>query len=539
MVKKQDYRQLDGFETKRIPTFIKETDEAKGIVEHFVAIFGNVDEGGDLIEQGAFRKTLSERGRKVRVLDQHNTDSVLRVIGKPLELREVGREMLTPEVLAYAPEATGGLLVRTQYAIETDNGRNAFRLVQGGYVDESSIGYDAPQVAYRDIEKEGAKRKVRVLKEIRLWEYSSVIWGMNDATTVVGVKETEGAEGEEIESKTGAEGEIENNPKAEGGKSEDKAGPEIEGKAVTPFQDLPLAERRRSWNNAAAEKRVRAWAGGEDLDWDKYRQAHLWYDADKPELLGSYKLLYADVIGGQLTAVPRGIFSIAGSLRGARGKPARIGDDKERVKGHVARYYAKMKEEFEDDSMVAPWDKTGEAEREMKEGAEEKGYGGRQRYLGDCLQGHIHLVFTTLADKFYISGLMNREERILLSELIGDALDILANGMPADLDMREVEGYWEVDGYYREMMAVEPELSEKAGRVLSRRNTERLQQMAEGLQRALAEIHEILTAAGLVEGEAAGGEDEEEMEEEKEKSNLLRLLELEQAQLEMEMLTLS
>jgi hypothetical protein len=83
------------------------------------------------------------------------------------------------------------------------------------------------------------------------------------------------------------------------------------------------------------------------------------------------------------------------------------------------------------------------------------------------------------------------------------------------------------------MMAEEPELLEKAGRVLSRRNTERLQQMAEGLQRALAEIHEILTAAGLVEGEAAGGEGEEEMEEEEGKAQLLRLLELEQAELEM------
>jgi hypothetical protein len=34
--------------------------------------------------------------------------------------------------------------------------------------------------------------------------------------------------------------------------------------AVTSFQDLPLADRDREWDGAAAEKRVRKWAGAED-----------------------------------------------------------------------------------------------------------------------------------------------------------------------------------------------------------------------------------------------------------------------------------
>ena len=34
--------------------------------------------------------------------------------------------------------------------------------------------------------------------------------------------------------------------------------------AVTAFGDLPLADRERSWDGAAAEKRVRAWAKAED-----------------------------------------------------------------------------------------------------------------------------------------------------------------------------------------------------------------------------------------------------------------------------------
>lgn len=43
--------------------------------------------------------------------------------------------------------------------------------------------------------------------------------------------------------------------------------------AVTSFQDLPLADRDREWDGAAAEKRVRAWAGadklGETAPWDR------------------------------------------------------------------------------------------------------------------------------------------------------------------------------------------------------------------------------------------------------------------------------
>jgi hypothetical protein len=51
--------------------------------------------------------------------------------------------------------------------------------------------------------------------------------------------------------------------------------------AVTSFQDLPLADRDREWDGDAAEKRVREWAGAEDEPNEKYRDAHVWYDADK------------------------------------------------------------------------------------------------------------------------------------------------------------------------------------------------------------------------------------------------------------------
>lgn len=89
---------------------------------------------------------------------------------------------------------------------------------------------------------------------------------------------------------------------------------------VVGDMDLPLASREREWDSAAAKTRVAAWAGGDDLDPAKYRRAFLYQDEDSdPSLKGSYKLPFADVIDGELTAVPRGLFAVAGVLEGARG----------------------------------------------------------------------------------------------------------------------------------------------------------------------------------------------------------------------------
>ncbi|WP_370619344.1 hypothetical protein [Mumia sp. Pv 4-285] len=111
---------------------------------------------------------------------------------------------------------------------------------------------------------------------------------------------------------------------------------------VTRFQDLPLADRDREWDGAAAEKRVRAWADAEDGPNDKYRDAHLWYDGDSPDNFTSYKMLVADVVDGHMRAVPRGLMAAAGVLEGARSGVDIPSDEVDRVKAHVARYYEKM-----------------------------------------------------------------------------------------------------------------------------------------------------------------------------------------------------
>lgn len=172
-------------------------DEAQGIVTHTVAVMGNIDMGGDIIHPGAFTKTLVERGNKIRVIDQHKTDSILRVIGKPLELAEVRHDMLPPEVLLKFPEVQGALRVKTQFLMNTPEGRGAFERIKAGAIDEYSIGYEPIVQDFSTVTApDGKVRNVRNLREVRLLEYSPVIWGMNPATSTLDVKEGEGGEDE-------------------------------------------------------------------------------------------------------------------------------------------------------------------------------------------------------------------------------------------------------------------------------------------------------------------------------------------------------
>ena len=120
--------------------------------------------------------------------------------------------------------------------------------------------------------------------------------------------------------------------------------------AVTAFQDYPLADRDREWDGAEAEKRVRRWAGAEDEPNEKYRDAHVWYDSGSKDNFTGYKLLIADVIGGKIKAVPRGVMAAAQIMQGARGGANLPEADIGRVKSHLAKYYAKMGEE-------APWER--------------------------------------------------------------------------------------------------------------------------------------------------------------------------------------
>jgi hypothetical protein len=119
--------------------------------------------------------------------------------------------------------------------------------------------------------------------------------------------------------------------------------------AVTPFQDLPLADPERTWDRDAAEDRVRRLTGARDHPTEAYRRAHVWYDASAKENFTGYKLLVADVVDGKLKAVPRAVMAAAAVVQGSRGGIDLPPSEVTRVRNHLGRYYRKMGD-------TPPWD---------------------------------------------------------------------------------------------------------------------------------------------------------------------------------------
>ena len=107
--------------------------------------------------------------------------------------------------------------------------------------------------------------------------------------------------------------------------------------AVTSFKDFDLTDADREWDGDAADKRVRKWADAEDEPNEKYRDAHVWYDADNKDNFTAYKLLICDVVKDKLVAVPRAVMAAGGVMQGARGGVDIPDADVERVKSHLTR----------------------------------------------------------------------------------------------------------------------------------------------------------------------------------------------------------
>ena len=129
----------------------------------YAAVFDSVDSGGDVIEKGAFAKTISEDFERIKILSQHQDYEL--PIGKPLELREDDK----------------GLFVRAKISY-TQKGRDIQTLLKDGVLNELSIGYDAVDFYF------DGDTRIRHLKEVRLWEISVVTWAMNELAQINEVK---------------------------------------------------------------------------------------------------------------------------------------------------------------------------------------------------------------------------------------------------------------------------------------------------------------------------------------------------------------
>ena len=180
-------------EHKTCKAVVLNADEAQGVVECIFSVFGVLDFGNDIVHNGSFTKTWNERGHKIRLLDSHNTHSVLSSLGKPLEFRELRRGELPQALMDEYPEATGGAWAKVQFNMKTDAGRDAFWHVASGDVDEWSWGYDPVDKDHTKITWRGQEVVARNLRTVKQYELSPVIFGMLEATTTTDAKSADDA----------------------------------------------------------------------------------------------------------------------------------------------------------------------------------------------------------------------------------------------------------------------------------------------------------------------------------------------------------
>lgn len=159
----------DAFQVKSFDAEVKDIDTKQGVVTGYFASFGNVDSDGDVIQKGAFAKSIAENGPqseqpRIMHLWQHDAQKPL---GRPHVLKEDDH----------------GLYFESKIA-DTSWGADALKLYEAGVINEHSIGFQTLRSKSDHIDGD----EVNVIKEVKLYEGSSVTWGANENTPTTGMK---------------------------------------------------------------------------------------------------------------------------------------------------------------------------------------------------------------------------------------------------------------------------------------------------------------------------------------------------------------
>jgi len=142
----------DGLETKFVS--LEQAEITGTLISGYASFFGEADQNGDIVEPGAFAKSLARlktERRKVKLLWQHDPNQPIGVWD------DVGEDM-------------AGLRVKGRLLADVARGAEAAVLLEAGAIDGLSIGYRTVRA-----EKAGAGRR---LIELDLWEVSLVTFPM-------------------------------------------------------------------------------------------------------------------------------------------------------------------------------------------------------------------------------------------------------------------------------------------------------------------------------------------------------------------------
>jgi uncharacterized protein len=145
---------------KRVVPIHTKQDDPPATFTGWASTYGNTDLAGDVVEPGAFAKTLRELGGRVPVLWQHKQ-------AEPIGVGELR-------------DTSTGLMIHGRLTLGVRRADEAHALLKAGALRGLSIGYEVVS----DYVKDGVRR----LREIRLWEVSVVTIPANPLATVGDVK---------------------------------------------------------------------------------------------------------------------------------------------------------------------------------------------------------------------------------------------------------------------------------------------------------------------------------------------------------------
>lgn len=130
----------------------------------YASVFGDVDQGRDVVQVGAFTKSLAKRpASRVKMLRGHDTSEPI-------------------GIWTSLQEDTRGLKVSGQLILDTVKGRETYALLKAGALDGLSIGFRTVK------DRLDRVKGVRHIEEIDLHEISIVTFPMLQSATVSRVK---------------------------------------------------------------------------------------------------------------------------------------------------------------------------------------------------------------------------------------------------------------------------------------------------------------------------------------------------------------
>lgn len=145
------------------PLELKSTSDL-GEFEGLLAVYNNVDLGGDIVMPGSIQETVTTPDGSLRILDSHDTRS------------PIGKGKLT--------DTPGGLHIKRKLDLAVARARELLSLMKSGIINGLSIGYDIIGADGAEIRSDG----VRLLKRLKLWEGSLVCFPMNPLAQISAVK---------------------------------------------------------------------------------------------------------------------------------------------------------------------------------------------------------------------------------------------------------------------------------------------------------------------------------------------------------------